>query len=83
MRIKAYENISMRTALPSSFILIRLLNAIIAPKSVLLKCETAWEAFKARNNKKAKKQRETKKQRTFNIKEAGSLESVFSLLHLE
>ena len=45
-RIKAYESISKWTALPSSFILIRLVIAIIAPKSVLLKCETAWEAFK-------------------------------------
>ena len=44
--IKEYESESKLTALPSSFILIRLLNAIIAPKSVLLKCETAWEAFK-------------------------------------
>ena len=46
--IKGYESITkpIKAALPSSFILIRLLNAIIAPKSVLLKCETAWEAFK-------------------------------------
>ena len=46
MGIKEYESESKLTTLPSSFILNTLLNAIIAPKSVLLKCETAWEAFK-------------------------------------
>ena len=76
--MKAYKNIQMSITLPSSFILITLLNAIIAPKSVLLKCDSL-ESFKARNNKKAKKQRKKKKQRTSYIKEAGSLESVFSL----
>ena len=48
--MKTYESFQKRAskhmALPCSFILIRLLNAINVPKSVLLKCETAWEAFK-------------------------------------
>ena len=38
---RAYQSIWLYHAASSS-----LLNAINVPKSVLLKCETAWEAFK-------------------------------------
>ena len=44
------------------------------------KCETAWEAFKQGTIRRLRNKEKTKKQRTSNIKEAGSLESVFSLL---
>ena len=54
------------------------MNAIIAPKSVLLKCETAWENFKQgtirRLRKKEKKQRkkQRKNKEAKNIKHKGS-----------